>query len=193
MVDRTRAWLMSRKDGKGGFQRNARALDTFGRAPDHITNAYIVWALTESSKDDDVVKELDAAFDKAKTSKDPYFVALVANALINRNRAKDAIELLSAVAKLQKDDGHLDAEQTSITGSGGRDLQIETTSLVLARLDEGTAARAVHQEHSACRQLGRQAARRLRWLRLDPVHHPRPEGPDRLRQGEQGHARGRSS
>ncbi|HMC64133.1 MAG TPA: alpha-2-macroglobulin family protein, partial [Gemmataceae bacterium] len=46
MVERTRQYLMSRKDGKGGFQRNPRALDSFGAAPEHITNAYIVWAIT---------------------------------------------------------------------------------------------------------------------------------------------------
>src|SRR5204863_2363961 len=34
MVARTRAWLLSRRDGKGGFQRNSRALDSFGGAPD---------------------------------------------------------------------------------------------------------------------------------------------------------------
>src|SRR6202008_146495 len=28
MLDRTRAWLLSRRDGKGGFSRNARALDS---------------------------------------------------------------------------------------------------------------------------------------------------------------------
>ncbi len=39
--------------------------------------------------------------------------------------------LLKKVASLQKDDGHLDAAQTSITGSGGRDLQIETTALAV--------------------------------------------------------------
>src|SRR5262249_11170025 len=31
----------------------------------------------------------------------------------------------------QKEDGHLEAAQTSITGSGGRDLQIETTALTV--------------------------------------------------------------
>ena len=31
MVDRTREYLLSRRDGRGGFERNARALDTFGR------------------------------------------------------------------------------------------------------------------------------------------------------------------
>jgi hypothetical protein len=131
MVDRTRTYLMGQRDGKGGFKRNQRALDTFGRAPAQITDAYIVWALTESGKDDDVTKELNAVHEKAKTSKDPYFIALVANSLLNRDRAGDAGALLKALVEKQKADGHLDAEQTSITGSGGRDLQIETTALTL--------------------------------------------------------------
>ena len=62
----------------------------FGRAPQNITNAYIVWALTESGKDDDVTKELNALHEQAKTSKDPYFLALVANSLINRAKTADA-------------------------------------------------------------------------------------------------------
>ena len=131
MIERTRQYLMEQRDGKGGFKRNPRALDTFGRAPQNITDAYIVWALTEGSPDDDVTKELDALLAQAKTSKDPYFLALVANSLINRSRHAEANDLLKAIAELQKDDGHLDAAQTSITGSGGRDLQIETTALAI--------------------------------------------------------------
>jgi hypothetical protein len=131
MVRRTRTYLMAQRDGNGGFKRNPRALDTFGRAPDHVTNAYIVWALTEGGKDDDVTKELDALAERGKTSKDPYFLALVANALINRARTAEAVGLLKTVAGVQKDDGHLDALETSITGSGGRDLQIETTALAV--------------------------------------------------------------
>jgi hypothetical protein len=133
MVERTRTYLMAQRDGQGGFKRNPRALDTFGRASKDITDAYIVWALTESGKDDDVTKELNAAHDKAKTSKDAYFIALVANSLFNRDRGADAMPLLKVLVEKQKQqpDGHLDAEQTSITGSGGRDLQIETTALTL--------------------------------------------------------------
>jgi anti-sigma factor RsiW len=131
MLERTRQYLLHQRDGQGGFKRNPRALDTFGRAPQNITNAYIVWALTESSNDDDVVKELSALHEQAKTSKDPYFLSLVANSLINRAKTADALALLKKVRDLQNTDGHLDAEQTSITGSGGRDLQIETTSLAL--------------------------------------------------------------
>jgi hypothetical protein len=131
MLQRTRQYLLAQRDGKGGFKRNPRALDTFGRAPDDVTNAYIVWALTEGGKDDDVTTELNALHKQAQTSKDPYFLSLVAAGLLNRDRHGDAVALLKKVAGAQKDDGHLDAERTSITGSGGRDLQIETTALAV--------------------------------------------------------------
>jgi hypothetical protein len=131
MVERTRQYLMSQRDGQGGFRRNPRALDTFGRAPEHITNAYIVWALTESGKDDDLEKELSVLAAQAKGSKDPYFVSLVANSLLNRSKSDEGVALLKAVAAAQKPDGHLDAEKTSITGSGGQSLQIETTALAM--------------------------------------------------------------
>jgi anti-sigma factor RsiW len=130
MVERTREYLLASRDGKGGFTRNPRALDTFGRAPGPITDAYIVWSLTEGG-DDDVTAELNALASQAKTSKDAYFLSLVANGLLNRGRSDEAVALLKAVAGLQKPDGHLDAEKTSITGSGGRDLQVETTALAV--------------------------------------------------------------
>ncbi len=131
MMERTRQYLLSRRDGKGGFARNPRALDTFGRAPDHITNAYIVWALTESGGEDDLSAELKALRAKAADSKDPYFLALVANSLINRAKTEEGVVLLKRSAELQKEEGYLQALDTSITGSGGRDLQIETTALTV--------------------------------------------------------------
>jgi anti-sigma factor RsiW len=131
MVKRTRDYLMSRRDGKGGFLRNPRSLDQFGRAPDDVTNAYIVWAITESGKEDDVSKELASLAEQAKRSKDPYFLSLVAISLINRSKLDAGTAILKTVAGAQKDDGHLDAAKTSITGSGGRDLQIETTALAI--------------------------------------------------------------
>jgi hypothetical protein len=131
MIERTEKYLLSRRDGKGGFLRNGRAIDTFGRAPDHITNAYIVWALTEGTADmrEKLDLELTTLATQAKDSKDPYFLGLVANCLVNTGR--DAMPVLKQLAALQKDTGVLDGAQTSITCSGGRDLQIETTALAL--------------------------------------------------------------
>ena len=107
MLARTRTYLLSQRDGHGGFKRNPRAIDTFGRAPQDITNAYIVWALTESGKDDDVSRELVALAEQAHVSKDPYFLALVANSLLNRGKVPEAIAILRRLATAQKTDGHL--------------------------------------------------------------------------------------
>ena len=80
LLKRTSAYLLSRRDGQGGFTRNPRALDTFGRAPQDVTTAYIIWAITESGKEEDVTRELNKLAEQAQTTKDPYFLALVANA-----------------------------------------------------------------------------------------------------------------
>jgi hypothetical protein len=129
MLRRTQKYLLERRDGKGGFKRNPRSIDTFGRAPDAITNAYIVWALTESGLTEDLTLELKSLYDLAKTSDDPYFVALTAISHVNRNMPKEGVELLKNLGKFQKEDGRLEGAKTSITGSGGRDLLIETTAL----------------------------------------------------------------
>src|SRR5207244_347208 len=75
MLDRTRAWLLSRREGNGGFNLNAKALDSFGRAPVDTTNAYIVWALIESGQKG-LDKEIAAVKASAVSTEDSYIVAL---------------------------------------------------------------------------------------------------------------------
>jgi hypothetical protein len=129
MLARTRKYLLAQRDGKGGFKRNPRAIDSFGRASEHVTNAYIVWALTESGIEEDLSTELGVLYEKCKDVADPYFLALAGISHINQNKSQEGLELLGSLAKFQKDDGHLEGATTSITGSGGRDLVIETTAL----------------------------------------------------------------
>src|SRR3989442_1339957 len=128
MIDRTAKWLLARRDGKGGFQRNPRALDSFGGAPQHITDAYIVWALSEAGQDG-IEKELDYVIELAKKSTDPYLIALAAAGAVNGKRHDAAKELLDKLAELQAADGHLDGKEGSITRSGGDPLAAETTAL----------------------------------------------------------------
>jgi serine/threonine protein kinase len=131
MLERTRAFLMDQRDGQGGFKRNPRALDQFGRAPDHLTNAYIVWALTESGNDD-VSRELTALTQQARSQRDPYFLALVARSLLNRGQKEQAGPLLKVLAEAQdREHGFVPGAQTSIVASRGRDLLIETTALAV--------------------------------------------------------------
>ncbi len=144
LIKRTQQYLLKQQNPtKQGFQRNVRALDSFGRAPDYITNAYIVWALTESDPDDkeemaDLWKQLEFLKKQAKESPeakdDPYFLGLLANSLLHRpgqGNREVAIAILERLAAANLKNGCVDGAKTSITCSGGRDLQIETTAIVV--------------------------------------------------------------
>lgn len=129
LLERTRKYLLSLRDGKGGFRRGAKGTATYGRAPDAVADAYIVRALSEVGAED-LGRELDTLAAQARTSNDPYFLALVAGALANRSRQGEATGLLQKVAAAQREDGRVDAA-ASVTGSRGRDLQIEATALAV--------------------------------------------------------------
>jgi hypothetical protein len=131
MLERTKAYLLKQRNGKGGFLRNARALDSFGRAPDHITDAYIVWALSEAKVKEDISLELNAVVANAEKSEDPYMLALAGLSLLNQGKSDKALSLLKTLRTKQKADGSLMAKETSITHSGGTQLAVETTSLAV--------------------------------------------------------------
>src|SRR5215471_3014377 len=104
MVERTAAWLMGRRDGKGGFQRSSQALDSFGRAGAATTDAYIVWALSEARRMKGLDAELAAQEHRGMESNDPYLVALAANTLLNvAPRGEAAATVVARLVKLQKD------------------------------------------------------------------------------------------
>ena len=128
MLGRTAEWLLARRDGHGGFQRNPRALDSFGQAPADVTDAYITWALTESGQSG-IDAEVKHTLELGGKSDDAYLVALAAAAALNAKQPDEGRRLLEKLAKSQADDGHLDSRQGSITRSGGQSLQIETTAL----------------------------------------------------------------
>jgi len=126
MLQRTITYIKSQRDGEGGYKRNPKALDSFGRAPDPVTNAYITWGLAQAGVED-LDAELDAIAKAATESDDQYLLALSANALLDGGRSADAI--LSKLIQVQKDDGSFTKAETSITRSGGNALELETTSL----------------------------------------------------------------
>lgn len=134
MIQRTGKWLLEKRDGKGGFIRNKKALDSFGRAEDAITNAYIVYALSEAGFVFEIKKELEKACESAEKSNDPYQLALVVNALFNV-KDKRARAFISKLMKQQKENGSWTGKIHSVTCSTGLGLSIETTALsVLAAL-----------------------------------------------------------
>jgi hypothetical protein len=140
LIKRTQAYLLSRRDGEGGFLRNTRGLHHFGDAPKSTNNAYIVWALVESDPTDaeklDLKREIarlkaEALDAKSTGGKDAYFVALTANVLLLRDDRETAYKLLDRLRDKHLESGAVNGAAASITRSGGRDLKIETTALAL--------------------------------------------------------------
>ncbi|GMU22953.1 MAG: hypothetical protein AMXMBFR13_30370 [Phycisphaerae bacterium] len=145
MLARTREWLLKRRDGKGGFTLDSKALDSFGRAPADTTAAYITWALLEAGEKG-LQPELSALAGSAAASQDSYIVALAANALALAEDAAGAKKMREALIKKQSANGSVPGAKTSITCSGGEALTIEATSLaVLAWLHDPACAAAVEK------------------------------------------------
>ena len=132
MLERTEKWLLSRRDGNGGFLRNERALDSFGRAPAPTTNAYILWTLLESGTSPvELSREIEHVKKIALQSEDSYIRALGANILFLAHDGKNALSLASGLAASQEKNGAVGGGKTTITCSGGDSLKIETTSLAV--------------------------------------------------------------
>lgn len=146
MLDRTAAYLRSRRDLQGGFKRDAKALDSFGRASAEVTNAYIVWSLTEAGYLD-FQPEIEVQARTARDTKDAYLLALATNTLLNvPARKSEALTAARRLAALQDQDGAWSKADHSITRSTGVNLTIETTSLaVLALLEAGGDPGAVRK------------------------------------------------
>ncbi len=133
MVERTADWLMSRRDGKGGFSRSQQALDSFGRAGEPTTNAYIMWALAEAKRTKGLDKELAAQKQLAGTTRDPYLLALATNTALLA-RMPEADSFVKRLVAMQAKDGSFTGAKESITMSGGESLTIETTALATLAL-----------------------------------------------------------
>lgn len=133
MVDRTAGWIMSHKDGKGKFTRNMHALHDYGRISDDILNAYIVYALAEAGYTD-IKKEFETSYSAAMSAKDPYMLAMMANAAFKLNETKKAEDALEALLSRQDKNGSWTGSTHSITYSQGRSLTIETTAIAAMAL-----------------------------------------------------------
>jgi len=132
MLKRTENWLLSRRDGNGGFNLNKKALDSFGRAPVKMTNAYIVWSLLESGKNPTELKsEIESVRKSALNSNDSYLTALAANIMLIAKDTKTGIELCQKLVAASDKNGALTGAESTITNSGGISKQLETTSLAI--------------------------------------------------------------
>lgn len=137
MLQRTRKWLLSRRDGQGNFQRNPRHLHSWS-ASQELVNAYILWALSSAdlaaNESLRVMPQLKRELTRMKSvaleSEDAYLIGLSAITLGNQQDKPALATLLKMLSSLQQSDGSLEG-QTTITNSGGRSRIVETTAIAL--------------------------------------------------------------
>ena len=132
MINRTTKWLLSRKDGKGGFKQGR----FFSACNKEIANAYIVYAISAAQLNVDIELEYLHAYNDAVESQDVYRLALLALSSHYLNKLEKRDKLNTTIAKLIKKNGFANTKiKGSMTGSYYNSKQIEATSLiVLARL-----------------------------------------------------------
>ncbi|HNO77004.1 MAG TPA: MG2 domain-containing protein [Phycisphaerae bacterium] len=135
MIERTRQWLLKTRDGKGGFTRGRRALHTWIEDR-NCSNGYILWALLKSGETG-LEKEVAAFREAAESDANSYVTALAANIMTLAGDKAPAKRFMDRLAERQNDSGWIDGATTSIVGSGGEALNVETTALaVLAWLHD---------------------------------------------------------
>jgi uncharacterized protein YfaS (alpha-2-macroglobulin family) len=130
MLERTRNWLLAQRDGKGTFARKTHTLHTWLADPE-IATAYNTWALLEAGVDADLSREVAYVRDAAEKSPNTYVMALGANVLALAKDVEGSNRLLDKLAGKQSQDGSLAGATTSVVGSGGEALTIETTALAM--------------------------------------------------------------
>ena len=134
ILDRTIKWLLSRRDGRGGWIRRQDHLDSWNN--NDMLGAYIAWATTEAGYHQQFQPEIEVAYQQAIQSDDAYQLALMANAFI-RQKDQRADGILQKLLARQEKDGSWTGKTHSVTHSQGKALSIETTSLVIMALLQG--------------------------------------------------------
>jgi len=128
MLQRTRQWLLNQRDGKGGFERKTNTLHTWLADPD-VAFTYNTWALLKAGVDADLSTEVAWIRNTAEVTENTYVMALAANVFSLAGDSDGEEHMLDKLAGLQATDGSLEGATTSVVGSGGEALTIETTAL----------------------------------------------------------------
>jgi hypothetical protein len=130
MLRRVRGWLLAKRDGNGGFRREAEGHYGFGLCDREIADGYLVYALVKSGERD-LTLEATATHAYALQAKDSYLLALSALTHFELGKHAEAAKALNQLLTLQRENGSWQGKTHSITRSGGLALELETTALAL--------------------------------------------------------------
>ncbi|MCA9494931.1 MAG: hypothetical protein KC621_33615, partial [Myxococcales bacterium] len=135
VLDRDVDYLRSRRDGKGGYLNSGESAHGYGSAPKPVLDGFVTYALVATGHADGLDRELRQQVEVARTSKDPYVLALAARTLLlTKDPAGE--EAARRLAAMQAPDGSWPGAESSITRSWESNLLVESTALAtLAMLE----------------------------------------------------------
>ena len=139
LIDRAANWLLSQQKGDGSWENDQGLVHEHSwqnldneRLP---VTAYIVWALTEAGYGDKAATQegLDYVRDFWRDAKDPYALALVANALAAADPGGSStgatLDQLAEMAVVEGSGAHWQSDIATFMGATGQTGSIETTAL----------------------------------------------------------------
>lgn len=127
MMERTKKFLLKRRNGTGTFDIISGGYDRFASVPNKIANIYIVYALARAGIGGEIKKEYETAVKNALASNDGYQLAMMANAAYLVKDPASYKQLMEALAGLEGKE-NLNAE-TSVVNSRSASLKVETYAL----------------------------------------------------------------
>jgi uncharacterized protein YfaS (alpha-2-macroglobulin family) len=139
VIGRTTDWLLSKQEADGSWKPDAAYLhqESWGRIQksEMLPTAYITWALLEvGEKSDKVKKGIVYIKENLANVKDPYMLALCANALAawdkNDEATRKVFDMLREKAIEDKGAVYWKSEIPTFTYSQGDGADLETTALV---------------------------------------------------------------
>ncbi|MEZ4322582.1 MAG: MG2 domain-containing protein [Myxococcota bacterium] len=137
VLEKDTKYLLSTRDGKGGYTNSGESAHGYGSAPKPVLDGFITWALVSVGLGDELKTELAHQARVAQESKDPYVLALAARSLVATQHPM-AGKALERLASLQAEDGSFPGAESSITRSYEANLLVESTALAaLALMDAG--------------------------------------------------------
>ncbi|MGO4293345.1 TonB-dependent receptor plug domain-containing protein [Chitinophaga sp. RAB17] len=127
MLARTKKFLLSRRDGKGGFKLASGGYDKFASVPNSVANLYIVYALTQAGIGKEIQPEYEAGVQKALAANDAYQLGLMALAASNMKNTADYNRLMQALKQSFEKNNFTAA--TTVVNSRDASLRVESLSL----------------------------------------------------------------
>jgi hypothetical protein len=131
LIERTARWLLARQQSDGSWQS-----DDYRASGALATTAYMAWALIEAGYggEAEVQQAVSYLNEFVMQEKDPYVLALAANALAAHDPDADAtrqlIYRLEEMKVVQGDAVYWPTDARSFMGAAGQSANVETTALV---------------------------------------------------------------